>query len=387
MAVDPASAIAAGIASTIKILEVVYLLKAADEQTTDLLRTTEHVERNVKEARRLLRLKASHITDEERSYMLGVVADNEKALLEVAQLIEPARVDIEITKSINPKNRILWVFRDSPKVRDKHGRLAFCHQALMTVIGALYGKDVVVLAPLPSGLAEDDPPPYNAELEAMFNWRKRQKRRRKSTANSIGDKGYASSPRSTPIPGSPVGQRKDSQASSTILSPLDVDLERPHSALAGNWATSTTAVLAPPHFLPAEAEMPDFQSLRLSANDSFPPTQPGSSNASIPVLAQPLSLVNLPTTTGADSSTSDGAGISCELNNCQNQPPPSNRSSMVEKEMATQTSVQDAYAEALHRSPGLEVGVPGPARAATKTRGRQWLACYAARSDIVDIHE
>ncbi|KAL8740300.1 MAG: hypothetical protein Q9190_006983 [Brigantiaea leucoxantha] len=179
---DPISSFAAGVNSSIKILDLTYQLKAVDEQTADLLNTTAHVNTNVNEARRLRRLKDGLIGNDERIWMDRVIDDTEKALRDVAQLIEPARVDKETKQSVNTWNRFLWVFRDSPKVRDKHGRLHMCHQTLTTVIASLYNKDLVVIAPMTKEENEAQPPPYDLEMEALFNWQTHRKRS-KSRAN------------------------------------------------------------------------------------------------------------------------------------------------------------------------------------------------------------
>ncbi|KAG8527805.1 uncharacterized protein KY384_007959 [Bacidia gigantensis] len=216
MSIDPVTALASGVNSSIKILEVTYQLKAVGEQTTDLLRTTEHVDRNVNEARRLRRLKTALISNDERIWMDRVIEDTERALREVAHLIEPARVDVMTQDSVKSWNRILWVFRDSPKVRDKHNRLSICHQSLMTVVGGLYAKDVVVITPMEGTRKEEQPPPYSPEMEAILNWRKK---RTKSLA-SVKSSDVTTSPPFS-IPSSPTISQHSS------LSLTDVRLLEP----------------------------------------------------------------------------------------------------------------------------------------------------------------
>ncbi|MCJ1457162.1 hypothetical protein MMC28_007529 [Mycoblastus sanguinarius] len=178
MPTDPFSAIAAGINTSIKIFEITYQLKAVDEQTCDLLSTTRHVILNVNEARRLRRLKDALLNSGERAWMDGVIEDTENALSAIAQLIEPARVDKTTKQGINLGHKFMWVFRDSPKVRDKHARLHMCHQSLTTVISSLYSKDVVVIAPVTEQKREEDPPPYDPQLEELFNWHNHRKQRK-----------------------------------------------------------------------------------------------------------------------------------------------------------------------------------------------------------------
>ena len=182
---DPLSGAAAGINSSIRIFEVTYQLKAVDEQTADLLSTTRHVDNNLNEARRLRRLKITLLDAGERAWIDGVIQDTDKALCAVAQLIEPARVDKNVKEGINFKNRVMWVFRDNPKVRDKHAGLTLCHQSLMTVIACLYSKDSTVIEPTAGSEKGEKPPPYDPQTEDLFNWR--NQRRRKKSNMDLGD--------------------------------------------------------------------------------------------------------------------------------------------------------------------------------------------------------
>ena len=373
MAGDPISALAAGINSSIKILEVTYLLKAVGEQTTDLLRTTEHVNRNVNEARRLRRLKASLISADEQSWMDATIGDTEKALLEVAQLIEPARVDVSTSKSINSKNRVLWVFRDSPKVRDKHNRLSICHQSLIGVINGLYAKDVVVVAPLPQQ-KDDQPPPYNAELEAMFNWRS-QKRRRKSITN-------LNAQSTSPDPHSP---RSDS-FSPPVRCP-DSELPEPcfpstlsHAPNIGSTTPGTeemSAIAMPSSFYSSfegadGLQVQDFQGATETRQIYLP--------AAVPCTQPPP-----PPETWSQ--------VTLSPNNSFVPYAPSSPMSYPQAPVASSVSAQEKFPEMsrpVHSpdsstagsSPLMAEARPGLGRASTRSRGRQWLACYAARSDM-----
>lgn len=175
---DPVSAVAASIITSVRLFEVTYQLKAVDEQTADLLSTARHVDTNLNEARRL-RTKVALLDAGESAWIDGVIEDTDKALRAVAQLIEPARVDKNIKEGINFKQRIMWVFRDNPKVRDKHAGLALCHHSLLTVIACLYSKNLAIIEPTAGPEKEESPPPYEAQTEDLFTWRN-QRRRRKS---------------------------------------------------------------------------------------------------------------------------------------------------------------------------------------------------------------
>lgn len=133
-------------------------------------------------ARRLRRIKAALLNHVERTWIDGVIDDTENALRAVAQLIEPARIDKSTKQGISIGSRIMWLFRDSPKVRDKHVRLSMCHQSLSSVIACFYSKDVVIVAPLPEKKLQERPPPYDPQMEQLFNWRNRRLRGRSSSS-------------------------------------------------------------------------------------------------------------------------------------------------------------------------------------------------------------
>jgi len=116
------------------------------------------------------------LNNSERNWIDGIIDDTESALRGVARLIEPARVDKATKEGINFGNRFMWVFRDNPQVRDKHTRLSVCHQSLTAVIACLYSKDVMVVAPAQDKKKEEQPPPYDMQLEELFNWRNRRRR-------------------------------------------------------------------------------------------------------------------------------------------------------------------------------------------------------------------
>jgi len=182
-----ASVITTGITTFIKIFEVTYQLKAVCEQTADLLDTTQHVQLNIREARRLRRLKDSLLNAGERAWMDRVIEDTENAVRAVAQLIEPSRVGMQTEQRIQFATKAVWVFRDSPKVRDKFARLSVCHQSLNTVVACLYSRDVVVVAPILEEEKKEPPPPYDPQVGELFSWRQNNRRRKKGSTSSKTD--------------------------------------------------------------------------------------------------------------------------------------------------------------------------------------------------------
>ena len=245
---DPLSGVSACINSSIRILEVTYQLKAVDEQTADLLSTTRHVDNNLNEARRLRRLKVTLLDAGERAWIDGVIQDTDKALCAVAQLIEPARVDKNVKEAINFRNKVMWVFRDNPKIRDKHAALTLCHQSLMTVIACLHSKDSTVIESLARLEKAERPPPYDPQTEDLFNWRN-QRRRKKSnmdlrdakterptsttsvSTNSVHTNTCPASPLISTTPLSSCSSTMEGFERTTSI-PADVQMDQPSNLLA-----------------------------------------------------------------------------------------------------------------------------------------------------------
>lgn len=193
--------------ASVKIFEITYQLKAVEQQTSDLLSTTRLVDHDVKEARRLRRLKVAFLGVSERAWMDGVIDHTESALRAVAQLIEPARVDKTTSQGINFGNRVMWVFRDNPQVRDRHQRLVLCHQSLTAVISCLYSKDMVGTAPMADdNELEEQPPPYDSELHDFLSWRHRKRSHVDLTERGNRATGSPSSTRSRSIASTEISQ-------------------------------------------------------------------------------------------------------------------------------------------------------------------------------------
>lgn len=255
---DPSSGLAAGVNTFIRIFEVTYQLKAVGEQTADLLSTTRHVETNLNEARRLRRHKVALIDAGERNWIDAVILDTDNAVRAVAELIEPARVDNTVKSNITFGHKLLWVFRDNPKVRDKHARLTVCHQSLTTVISCLYSKDLVVIAPMPEKLKQDQPPPYDPQMEELFNWRRLRKQRKSfmSLRDADAQRPVSTSSMSTDSCSTSTTVTSPTSSFSVPRKPLNKRSQSTVSAPAGAPFIQTTSPFSSPRLGIVERSMP-----------------------------------------------------------------------------------------------------------------------------------
>ena len=348
---DPVSTGAAGATSIIKILEFSYQLKGVNEQTTDLLRTTEHVNRNVAEARRLRRQKGAQVSTDVKAWMDEQIKDSEDALRDVQHLVEPARINTETSHTINPKNRLLWVLRDNPKVKDKRDRLQFCNQTLNNVIGVLHATDVVVVAPLPTESRGEAPPPYsNGDMEALFSWRS-QRRGRKS---SLDPKDRDISPSAMSSMSTPVDPARVLRTPDTAFSSPSEGQLSPPTSLSSSSVYGMTSKTAPSSYFPSYDAFDGLQVVE-SVNHSHVTD----STWSTTMLSQ--RATELPVQTNSASTT----GPLFPPQNSSWQP--------VTQE---QKHVTSDWLDSGMRNPASSPQLPG------SWRGREWLACYATRSDM-----
>lgn len=170
-------------------------IKAVDEQTRDLLSTTYHVAFNVKEARRLQRMKAALLDPSESNWMDSVIRDTDSALFDIAKLVEPARIDLSVRKSVEFHNKVNWVFKQHIKVAEKHTRLTTCHQSLMAVISSLNLKTV---KPEIETISEEYPWPHDPQMQRFLDSQYQRNRRRsimslRSEGSSAGSRSSMSS--------------------------------------------------------------------------------------------------------------------------------------------------------------------------------------------------
>ncbi len=180
---DPVTVTVSGVTTFIRLFEITYQLKAVDGQTAALLRTVQHVQRNINEAQRLRQLKLTLLNKGDIQWMDKIIDDTHKALLELAKLIEKVRVDQETKQRIGFGHRAMWVFRDNPDVVNKHREMSICHESLAMVISMLHSKDVVVVTPtfqtnMQDYHAQHPPPAYDPAMTELFERRQTLKHRK-----------------------------------------------------------------------------------------------------------------------------------------------------------------------------------------------------------------
>ena len=200
-------------------------IHAVDRQTRDLLSTTRLVASNIKEASRLQRLKYASLDSGEMTWIGRIIEETENALTNIAELIEPARVDKELRGGIDNVNKIVWVIKDHPKIADMHARLSICHQSLIGVITCLHTKSAVQVSRMSEGHVQ----PHDRQLESFLSWQT-QRKRRKSVMSIESGRSFghlSSSSSTTAITTAATSERSSVTSSSSFASMRPSDTMSP----------------------------------------------------------------------------------------------------------------------------------------------------------------
>lgn len=113
-------------------------LSSVNEQTAELLKTTNHTLAQLREAQRLRQLKEPLLEASECSWIDHTLEDVADAAREAAILIEPMRVEQETRNGkLTLGRQLRWVYRDNQRAQSKNQRLLLCHHSLMVVLGHL----------------------------------------------------------------------------------------------------------------------------------------------------------------------------------------------------------------------------------------------------------
>ena len=188
------SAIGSVINASWRIATVVYELKAVGEQTRDLLDTTSQVSSTLQHAQVLRRQRSGLLNVTEKKWIDDVLHASERAVGNVAALIEPARVDMQTQcNKIRLFTRGQFILRDSPKVQVQLGRFGIAAQGLNTAMGVLCTREGSVtslkspadggaITKVDSGGSENElkPPPSYEVVELLDRRRESVLKRRAS---------------------------------------------------------------------------------------------------------------------------------------------------------------------------------------------------------------
>lgn len=136
--------------------KLVGQLSGVKDETGTVIDQLRRINDDINEARRLRYVKALNLGDHDTARIDRVIHDSTLAVLKIAKQVEPSRVGVATTGTVNLVDRFDWVSRKSSTVTGYQHNLQTCHQSLQGELGYLRQKLFV------AGLAfpEQTPPPY-----------------------------------------------------------------------------------------------------------------------------------------------------------------------------------------------------------------------------------
>lgn len=158
---------------TIRISQAVYELKTVDQQAHDLLETTAHIDACMGTVRLLRRQKSALLHSPLKIWIDRVITDADKAVQNVAALIEPARIDMRTNcGKVSLKNKFAFVLRDSSRVGTNLHKLNIIHQSLNSAMMILSASIADLeneggSRPIGNMNADHKPPPAYGEITQL----------------------------------------------------------------------------------------------------------------------------------------------------------------------------------------------------------------------------
>jgi hypothetical protein len=187
---------------TIRIAQAVYELKTVDQQVCDLLETTAHIDACMSTVRLLRRQKSAVLHSTLKIWIDRVIIDADKAVQNVAALIEPARIDMRTNfGKVSLKNKFAFVLRNSSQIKNNLHKLNIIHQSLnsaMMILSASIADLDNEGGSRPIGNVNTDhkPPPAYGEINQL------RRERKKSISSFL----MTRSPHDSTSPDSPFGK-------------------------------------------------------------------------------------------------------------------------------------------------------------------------------------
>ena len=123
-----------------KFVEFGFALKEVTTENRVFLDLLRRVRKDLEEAYRGKRENTAALERDpgKAEWIDGTIYDTNKALSDIGELIESARIRIEKGKSVTLKDRFIWVLQNRQKFITYDLRLRTCHQSLATAINDLH---------------------------------------------------------------------------------------------------------------------------------------------------------------------------------------------------------------------------------------------------------
>ncbi|KAH7064972.1 hypothetical protein B0J12DRAFT_693367 [Macrophomina phaseolina] len=127
--------------STINISKRLLEIRDVERQAQDVLEVSDGIKKILQQTRRLRRQKWQLLSNIEKGIIDAELEQAERAVRNVAMLVEPARADMQTNSgSVTLATRGWFVVRDSPKIVASLERLRLAYQGLNTAITVLCSR-------------------------------------------------------------------------------------------------------------------------------------------------------------------------------------------------------------------------------------------------------
>ncbi|KAF2237110.1 hypothetical protein EV356DRAFT_540029 [Viridothelium virens] len=128
-----------GINNAFKLAKFCLELKEASEELHVFGALINRVRKDRAEALRVRRETAAmlEVSPPKRDWVDGTITDIDEVLFQIGLLLEDARLDNEIGKSVKLQHRFEWVLSVKGEFLVKHALLSTCHQSMMSALSAM----------------------------------------------------------------------------------------------------------------------------------------------------------------------------------------------------------------------------------------------------------
>ena len=143
---DPYSSLFSGINSAFKLAKFCLELKEASEEVRTFGSLINRVRKDRAEALRERREMATILEffPHRRTWIDGTINDIDQALFQIGLLLEDARLDNQVGRSVKLQHRFEWVLSGKGEFLVKHALLSTCHQSLLSATAAMQGLRIEV---------------------------------------------------------------------------------------------------------------------------------------------------------------------------------------------------------------------------------------------------
>ncbi|KAB2570460.1 hypothetical protein BFW01_g5172 [Lasiodiplodia theobromae] len=156
--------------SSINVSRRIFELRDVEKQAKDVLEISNGMKKMLQHTRRLRRQKSQLLSTLEKDMIDTELSHAEKAVANLALLVEPARADMHIHNgNVTVATRGLFVLRDLPKITASLSRLQFAYYGLCTVMGILCNRGSVPTYPKHEVQPEPKYPPPSYEDSQFLN--------------------------------------------------------------------------------------------------------------------------------------------------------------------------------------------------------------------------